>query len=72
MTKPPQDQSEGCYILPEGTGGASCVVPLILIGFRAKGTISAGIIERLNNEVKRNTNTRKSYGFRTQKAIEWA
>jgi len=44
--------------------------PLILNWFRAKRTISAGIIEGLNNKVK--LTTRKSYGFRTYKAIEMA
>jgi transposase len=37
--------------------------PLILNWFRAKGTLSAGAVEGLNNEVK--LVTRKSYGFRT-------
>jgi len=36
--------------------------------FRAKGAISAGIDEGLNNKVK--LTTRKSYGFRTYNAIE--
>ena len=43
---------------------------LILNWFRAKGTISAGIVEGLNNKVK--LTTRKSYGFRTYEAIETA
>ena len=43
---------------------------LILNWFRAKGTISAGIVEGLNNKVK--LTTRKSYGFRTQEAVEIA
>jgi transposase len=37
--------------------------PLILNWFRAKGTLSAGAVEGLNNKVK--LVTRKSYGFRT-------
>ena len=41
---------------------------LILNWFRAKGTISAGVVEGLNNKVK--LTTRKSYGFRTYEAIE--
>jgi transposase len=43
---------------------------LILNWFRAKGTISAGIVEGLNNKVK--LTTRKSYGFRTYEALETA
>ena len=43
---------------------------LILNWFRAKGTISAGTVEGLNNKVK--LTTRKSYGFRTFEAIETA
>jgi transposase len=43
---------------------------LILNWFRAKGTISAGIVEGMNNKVK--LTTRKSYGFRTYEAIETA
>ena len=41
---------------------------LILNWFHAKGAISAGIVEGLNNKVK--LTTRKSYGFRTYEAIE--
>ena len=37
--------------------------PLILNWFRARGQISAGAVEGLNNKVK--LVTRKSYGFRT-------
>ncbi len=44
--------------------------PLILNWFRAKGSISAGIVEGLNNKVK--LTTRKSYGFRTDEAVETA
>src|SRR3974377_1760017 len=36
---------------------------LILNWFRARGTISAGVVEGLNNKVK--LTTRRSYGFRT-------
>ena len=43
---------------------------LILNWFRAKGMISAGIVEGLNNKVK--LTMRKSYGFRTAEAIEIA
>ena len=43
---------------------------LILNWFRAKGAISAGIVEGMNNNVK--LTTRKSYGFRTYEAIETA
>ena len=42
--------------------------PLILNWFRAKGAISAGTVEGLNNKVK--LTTRKSYGYRTYEAIE--
>ena len=42
--------------------------PLILNWFRAKGAISAGTVEGLNNKVK--LTTRKSYGFRTYEAIQ--
>jgi transposase len=44
--------------------------PLILNWFRAKGTISAGVVEGLNNKAK--LTTRKAYGFRTYEAIEIA
>ena len=37
--------------------------PLILNWFRARGQVSAGAVEGLNNKVK--LVTRKSYGFRT-------
>ena len=43
---------------------------LILNWFRAKGAISAGTVEGMNNTVK--LTTRKSYGFRTCEAIETA
>ena len=43
---------------------------LILNWFHAEGTISAGIVEGLNNKLK--LVTRKSYGFRTQKGYETA
>jgi transposase len=43
---------------------------LILNWFHAEGTISAGIVEGLNNKLK--LITRKSYGFRTQKGYETA
>jgi len=44
--------------------------PLILNWFRAKGMISAGVVEGLNNKLK--LTTRKAYGFRTFQATEIA
>ena len=38
--------------------------------FRAEGKLSTGIVEGFNNKLK--LITRKSYGFRTQKAYETA
>jgi len=43
---------------------------LLLNWFRAKGTISAGIVEGCNNKAK--LTMRKAYGFRTFRAIEVA
>lgn len=43
---------------------------LILNWFKARGTISAGIAEGLNNKVK--LTTRKAYGFRTFNAVKTA
>jgi len=43
---------------------------LIVNWFRAKGTVSAGSVEGLNNKAK--LTTRKAYGFRTYGAIEIA
>jgi len=43
---------------------------LILNWFRARGTVSAGAVEGLNNKAK--LTTRKAYGFRTYKGIETA
>jgi len=43
---------------------------LLLNWFRAKGTISSGAMEGLNNKLK--LTTRKSYGFRTFRATEVA
>jgi transposase len=43
---------------------------LILNWFRAKGTMSSGVVEGLNNRVK--LAMRKSYGFRTVEALELA
>ncbi len=43
---------------------------LILNWFRAKGLMSSGVVEGLNNKVK--LTMRKSYGFRTVGAIELA
>jgi transposase len=42
--------------------------PLILNWFRARGSISAGIVEGFNNKAK--LTTRKAYGFRTLEACE--
>jgi transposase len=44
--------------------------PLILNWFRAKGEVSAGAVEGLNNKVK--LVTRKSYGFRTTEVAKLA
>jgi len=44
--------------------------PLILNWFRAKGDVSSGAVEGLNNKVK--LVTRKSYGFRTSKVAKVA
>jgi transposase len=43
---------------------------LILNWFRARGAVSAGAVEGLNNKAK--LTTRKAYGFRTYEAIEIA
>lgn len=43
---------------------------LIINWFHAKGSISAGAVEGMNNKVK--VTTRKAYGFRTYKAIQIA
>ena len=43
---------------------------LILNWFRARGTVSAGVVEGLNNKAK--LTTRKAYGFRTYEGIEIA
>jgi transposase len=42
--------------------------PLILNWFKARGTISAGVAEGMNNKVK--LTTRKAYGFRTFDAVK--
>lgn len=44
--------------------------PLILNWFRAKGEVSSGAVEGLNNKVK--LVTRKSYGFRTANVAKLA
>lgn len=44
--------------------------PLILNWFKAKGQLSSGAVEGLNNKLK--VITRRSYGFRTFKATEVA
>ena len=43
---------------------------LLLNWFRAKGTISSGIVEGFNNKAK--LTMRKSYGFRQYETIELA
>ncbi len=43
---------------------------LLLNWFRARGTVSAGAVEGLNNKLK--VTTRKAYGFRTFRALEIA
>jgi len=43
---------------------------LLINWFRAKGTISAGVVEGFNNKAK--LTTRKAFGFRTFKAAEVA
>jgi Transposase len=43
---------------------------LLLNWFRAKGEISAGAVEGLNNKIR--VVTRRSYGFRTYNAMEMA
>jgi transposase len=43
---------------------------LILNWFRAKGEISSGAVEGLNNKIR--VVTRRSYGFRTYEAMEIA
>jgi hypothetical protein len=44
--------------------------PLLLNWFRAKGEISSGTVEGLNNKIR--MVTRRSYGFRTYEAVEIA
>ena len=44
--------------------------PLLLNWFRAKGELSSGPVEGLNNKIR--VVTRRSYGFRTYKAMEVA
>jgi transposase len=44
--------------------------PLIMNWFRAKGQLSSGAVEGLNNKVK--LVTRKSYGFRTANVAKLA
>ena len=43
---------------------------LLLNWFRAKGSISSGAVEGFNNKAK--LTTRRAYGFRTFRAIEFA
>ncbi|MGC9225379.1 MAG: transposase, partial [Terracidiphilus sp.] len=43
---------------------------LMMNWFRAKGEISSGVVEGLNNKIR--VVTRRSYGFRTYKAMEMA
>ena len=44
--------------------------PLLLNWFRAKGEISSGAVEGLNNKIR--VVTRRSYGFRTFEAMKVA
>ena len=44
--------------------------PLILNWFRAKGLVSTGAVEGLNNKLK--VITRRAFGFRTYRATEIA
>ena len=44
--------------------------PLILNWFRAKGEVSSGAVEGLNNKIR--VTTRRAYGFRTYRALEVA
>lgn len=44
--------------------------PLLLNWFRAKGEVSSGAVEGLNNKIR--VVTRRSYGFRTYQAMELA
>ena len=44
--------------------------PLLLNWFRAKGELSSGAVEGLNNKIR--VVTRRSYGFRTYRAMEVA
>ncbi len=44
--------------------------PLLLNWFRAKGEVSSGAVEGLNNKIR--VVTRRSYGFRTYRAMELA
>ena len=53
--------------------GVACCAPmkrLLLNWFRAKGEISSGAVEGLNNKIR--VVTRRSYGFRTFDAMEIA
>ena len=43
---------------------------LLLNWFKAKGELSSGAVEGLNNKIR--VVTRRSYGFRTYKAMELA
>ena len=43
---------------------------LLLNWFRAKGDLSSGVVEGLNNKIR--VVTRRSYGFRTYNAMELA
>ena len=57
------------YLLPSITL-LSPHKPLILNWFRAKGTLSSGPVEGLNNKAK--LAIRKAYGFRTLDALQIA
>jgi transposase len=51
-------------------GCSARMKPLILNWFKAKGEISSGAVEGLNNKIR--VVTRRSYGFRTYEAMEIA
>jgi transposase len=44
--------------------------PLLLNWFRARGAISAAVVEGFNNKAK--LTTRKAYGFRSHRSVEIA
>ena len=54
----------------EGRTDAALPRRLLLNWFKAKGEISSGAVEGLNNKIR--VVTRRSYGFRTYEAMEIA